>query len=290
MRLTVRHSTVYSYAPAVPAVTMRLKLFPGQFEGQVPVSWRVSVNGTEVRPELTDSWGDKVCTVFARGEIDRLEVLAEGTVETADHAGVLRGHRSALRPAVCLRSTPHTEADAAIRALAHEAAGVEGPLLDRAHRLQDAVSERIAYRPGATDPATTAAAALKAGEGVCQDHAHVLIAAARSLGWPARYVFGYYLPDQEAEGPIASHAWAELWIEGLGWVGFDPTHDLCPTDAYIRVASGLDAYDAAPIRGHADGLAEESLAVAVTVTPEQGAGQAQSQTQRQGAVGPARPD
>ena len=269
MRLTVRHSTVYTYAPAVPAVTMRLKLFPSQFEGQVPSGWCVTVNDTEVRPELTDSWGDKVATVFARGGIERLEVLAEGTVETVDRAGVLRGHRAAVRPAVCLRTTPHTEADAAIRAMAHEATAGDGPLLDQAHRLQDAVSERIEYRPGATDPATTAAAALKAGAGVCQDHAHVLIAAARSLGWPARYVFGYYLPDRELADPIATHAWAELWIEGLGWVGFDPTHDLCPTDAYIRVASGLDAFDAAPIRGHADGLAEESLEVAVTVTPEQ---------------------
>ena len=275
MILTVRHSTVYTYAPAVPAVTMRLKLFPGRFEGQVPTTWTVTVNGTPIKPELTDSWGDKVATCFARGEIERLEVLAEGTVETVDHAGVLRGHRAALQPAVCLRSTPRTEADAAIRALAHEAVAGDGPLLDQAHRLQDAVSARIAYRPGTSHEHTTAAAALKAGEGVCQDHAHVLIAAARSLGWPARYVAGYYLPAPERADEIATHAWAELWIDGLGWVGFDPANDLCPTDAYVRVSSGLDSFDAAPIRGHAEGMAQESLAVEVSVSA------AQSQSQKQ---------
>jgi transglutaminase-like putative cysteine protease len=241
----------------------------------VPVGWGVSVNGVPVRSELTDSWGDQVCTVFARGGLERVEVVAEGTVETVDNAGVLRGHRAAVRPAVCLRTTARTEADDAIRTMAREATGQGGPLLDQAHRLQDAVSGRIAYRTGATDPATTAAAALARGEGVCQDHAHVLIAAARSLGWPARYVTGYYMPEDGEDRPLATHAWAEIFIEGLGWVGFDPTHDLCPTDAYVRLCSGLDAFDAAPIRGHAEGIAEETLDVDVRV-----AAQAQSQKQQ----------
>jgi transglutaminase-like putative cysteine protease len=277
MRLTIRHVTTYGYAPAVPSVTMRLKLFPGRFEGQVPLSWGVTVNGTGINPELKDSWGDAVATVFARGEIGRLEIVAEGTVETVDHAGVLKNHRAAIRPAVCLRDTPRTKADAAIRALAVEATAAGGPLLDQAHRLQDAVSERIVYTPGASEMATTAAAALEAGAGVCQDHAHVLIAAARALGWPARYVAGYYLPGHADEGEIATHAWAEIWIAGLGWVGFDPANDLCPTDAYVRVSSGLDAFDAAPIRGHAEGAPKETLSVDVSIAAE---GQGQSQTQQ----------
>lgn len=276
MRLTIRHVTTYGYAPAVPSVTMRLKLYPGRFEGQLPTEWRVMVNDIEISPELKDSWGDAVATVFARGEIDRLEIVAEGVVETMDHAGVLKGHRAPIRPQVCLRGTPRTEPDAAIAALAASATKGEGTLLDKAHQLHEAVATRIVYTPGSTSAATTAAAALEAGEGVCQDHAHVLIAASRSLGWPARYVTGYYLPGPDETPDAATHAWAEIWLEGLGWVGFDAANDLCPTDAYVRLCSGLDAFDAAPIRGHAEGASAETLDVSVSIA----AGQGQSQSQQ----------
>lgn len=276
MLLTVRHVTRYAYAPPVAAVTMRLKLFPSRFDGQRVRRWKLTVNDDLVRPELRDSWGDEVATVFARGRLNAIEIVAEGEVETTDLAGVLRGHRTPMRPAVCLRTTPRTEPNAEIRALAGEAAGAEGTALARAHLLRDLVSARIAYTPGATDPATTAARALEAGAGVCQDHAHVLIAAARSLGWPARYVAGYYLPSPETVGDVATHAWAEIWVQDLGWVGFDATNDLCPTDAYIRVCAGLDAYDAAPVRGHAEGVSEETLSVDVSIA----AGETQSQRQQ----------
>jgi transglutaminase-like putative cysteine protease len=276
MLLSIRHRTTYAYDPKAPAVAMRLKLFPSRFDGQTVRRWRVTLNGREVGPDFTNGWGDGVATVFLRGGVETVEVLAEGVVETTDLAGVLRGFKAALKPGVCLRETPRTRADAAIADLAREADAAGGAPLERAHRLQDLVTERIAYVLGATDAATTAAAALAAGEGVCQDHAHVMIAAARSLGWPARYVAGYYLPAEDGGEDLATHAWAEVWVEGLGWVGFDAANDLCPTDAYVRVCSGLDAADAAPLRGHAEGAVEETMAVEVAVAPAQG----QSQTQQ----------
>jgi transglutaminase-like putative cysteine protease len=142
-----------------------------------------------------------------------------------------------------------------------------GTQLEQAHRLQDLVTARIAYRAGSTDGATTAAVALASGVGVCQDHAHVLIAAARGLGWPARYVAGYYLPEEDGVADAATHAWAEFWLDGIGWVGFDASNDLCPTDAYVRLCAGLDAFDAAPIRGHVQGASEEALDVSVRIGP-----------------------
>jgi transglutaminase-like putative cysteine protease len=210
--------------------------------------------------------------------VEQGEVLAEGVVETTDLAGVLRGFRSALKPGVCLRETPRTRADTAIIEMAREADAGGGAPLERAHRLQDMVTARIAYTPGSTDGATTAAAALAAGEGVCQDHAHVLIAAARSLGWPARYVAGYYLPAEDGGDDLATHAWAEIWVQGLGWVGFDAANDLCPTDAYVRVCSGLDSADATPMRGHSEGGSHETMDVSVSVTPTVAQSQSQSQS------------
>ncbi|TVQ54688.1 MAG: transglutaminase family protein [Rhodobacteraceae bacterium] len=266
MLLAVRHRTTYRYDPAVAGVAMRLKLFPSRFDGQKPRRWRVSLNGAAVKPDFTNGWGDEVATLFLRGGVPEAEVIAEGEVETHDLAGVLRGFREALKPGVCLRETPRTRADAAIAELAREADASGGSVLSRAHALQDLVSSRIAYVPGATDHGTTAAQALAAGKGVCQDHAHVIIAGARSLGWPARYVAGYYLAHIEG-GDVATHAWAEVWVPDLGWVGFDASNDICPTADYIRVCSGLDAADAAPLRGHAEGVAAETLDVEVGVAP-----------------------
>lgn len=271
MQLTIRHRTVYRYAPAVAAVGVRLKLFPPAFTAQRPLSWSVTVNGAPISPAFRDGWGDQVATHFVRGEVAEVEIAAEGVVETTDEAGVVRRLRESIRPSMCLRATPRTEADSAITALAEEAVAGGGSQLDQAHRLQDLVTQRIVYRGGHTDGATTAAVALASGVGVCQDHAHVLIAAARGLGWPARYVAGYYLPDEDGVHDAATHAWAELWLDGIGWVGFDASNDLCPTDAYVRLCAGLDAFDAAPIRGHVQGAGDEALDVSVSIQP--GAGQ-----------------
>jgi transglutaminase-like putative cysteine protease len=127
------------------------------------------------------------------------------------------------------------------------------------------VADAIAYRPGATHAHTTAAEALALGEGVCQDHAHALIACARSRGIPARYVSGYLFATQDGVPHEAAHAWAELHVPGLGWVGFDPANRCCPDARYIRLGSGLDAQDAAPIRGIARGGGREAMDVTVAV-------------------------
>ena len=137
--------------------------------------------------------------------------------------------------------------------------------LSTAHALSQAVSDAVAYRPGATHAKTTAAEALAQGEGVCQDHAQVLCAIARASGIPARYVSGYLFATAEGVPHEAAHAWAELYLGGLGWTGFDPANRCCPDERYIRLGSGLDAAEAAPIRGSARSTGKESLSVQVAV-------------------------
>jgi transglutaminase-like putative cysteine protease len=129
----------------------------------------------------------------------------------------------------------------------------------------EAVADAIAYEPGATHAHTTAAEALKGGQGVCQDHAHVLCSAARVAGMPARYVSGYLFADADGKPHEAAHAWSELYLPGLGWVGFDVANRWCPDDRYVRLGSGLDARAAAPIRGTSRAGASEKLEVSVAV-------------------------
>lgn len=263
MRLQIRHDTTYEFHPPMRGVVQSLRLWPSRCEGQVIIDWTVTVDGATRGAAFRDGAGDKIETAVVLGPVESVVVSVAGTVETTDLAGVLRGHREKIKPAAYLRHTGYTKPDSALRDLARSAVdGVTGDL-DRAHALCNAVRDAIAYTPGKTEHGTTAAEALAEGHGVCQDHAHALIAAALSLDIPARYVTGYL----HAEGGIAeaSHAWAELHVPDLGWVGFDPSNGMCPNEHYVRLGSGFDALDAAPIRGVAQGMGTEALKVDVNV-------------------------
>lgn len=263
MLLTVDHLTRYSYDQPVRAVMQSHRLTPARFDGQKVLSWTVTVSGGEMGGAFRDGAGDWVQGWTVKGPVSEIEVHVQGQVETTDLAGVLRGQRELVPPLAYLRDTPATMADEALRALADSAA--QDDLLGQAHALSFAVAGAIAYRPGSTHSHTTAAEALAQGEGVCQDHAQALIACARHLGVPARYVAGYLFSSEDGQPHEASHAWAELHVPGYGWIGFDPANRCCPDDRYIRLGSGLDATEAAPIKGISRGLSVESLDVTVAI-------------------------
>ncbi|MEM9710274.1 MAG: transglutaminase family protein [Pseudomonadota bacterium] len=268
MRLEVHHRTLYRFDPAMRGVVQSLRLTPSVFEGQQTISWEIETEGALRGAAFRDGAGDWIETASVPGPVSEIAVSVTGVVETRDLNGVLRGHRERMPSLSYLRETRATAADSALRELAHDAVtGSEPGALDGAHALAKSVAAAIDYTPGQTDPATTAAEALRLGHGVCQDHAHALIAAAQAVGMPARYVTGYL----HAGGPAseASHAWAEIHIAGLGWVGFDASNGVCPDENYIRIGSGADAAEAAPIRGVARGEGSEALDVDVSVTQAQ---------------------
>lgn len=268
MRLTVDHVTRYVYDRPVRSVVQSHRLVPSAFAGQRVIAWEVTVPGGTRGAGHRDGAGDLVQGWTVAGPVDAVEVRVQGTVETTDLTGVLRGHRETIAPACYLRATPATRADLALVTLAagvRAGRGAGDDALALAHALSAAVSDAIAYRPGVTHAHTTAAEALALGEGVCQDHAHALIALARTRGLPGRYVSGYLFADASGTPHEAAHAWAELALPGLGWVGFDPANRCCPDDRYIRLGSGRDAEGAAPIRGIARGAGAEDMDVTVAV-------------------------
>jgi transglutaminase-like putative cysteine protease len=271
MLLSVDHVTTYAYDRPVRGVVQSHRLTPAVFDGQRTLAWEVTVPGGITGGGFRDGAGDWVQGWSVPGPAEVVEVRVRGLVETHDLAGVLRGLRETVPPMAWLATTRATKPDAALEALARAAQRSDGALAT-AHALAEAVAGAIRWTPGATEPRTTAAEALAGGTGVCQDHTHVMLAAARLLGLPARYVSGYLFADGD---PVeAAHAWAEVHVDGLGWVGFDPANCCCPDARYIRLGSGLDAADAAPIRGSArGGINAERLAVAVRVTEAQGQAQ-----------------
>ncbi len=267
MLLSVEHVTHYTYDAPVRGVVQSHRLTPASFEAQKVVSWEVNVSDGTKGGGFRDGGGDWVQGWSVLGPVSEITVTVRGLVETVDQAGVVRGHREGVPPMVYLGETASTRADAALMAIGVEAK-TAGEALAMAHAMSDAIAEAIVWTTGSTRAHTTAAEALALGEGVCQDHAHALIAVARSAGIPARYVSGYLLTEHEG-AQEAAHAWAELHVQGLGWVGFDPSNKCCPDARYIRLGSGFDAQDAAPIRGMARGGGVESLDVSVRVAQGQ---------------------
>lgn len=278
MKLVVHHTSRYSFDGPVRRLVQTHRLTPSDCASQRVLSWEVLTEGAIKGASYRDGAGDLIETISVPGPVTELVVQVKGEVETTDLFGVLRDHRESVPPGAYLRSSRSTEADAALRELSQTALeGLESETaLNRAHALARAVSEAIVFEPGLTEPATTAAEALAGGKGVCQDHAHALIAVAHAADIPARYVTGYLHTRSDGEANEASHAWAELHIDGLGWVGFDAANACCPDDRYIRLGSGYDAQDAAPIRGVLQGGVEETLDVTVAVMS-----QTQSQHQQQ---------
>lgn len=263
MLLTVDHTTRYRYDIPVRAVVQSHRLTPSRFDGQKVLNWTVTVSGGEMGGAFRDGAGDWVQGWTVKGPVSDIEVRVQGQIETTDLAGMLRGHRELAPVLAYLRDTSATRPDDALRALA-DSARHDDPL-PHAHALAFAVAGAIAYRPGSTQQHTTAAEALAQGEGVCQDHAQALIACARHAGFPARYVSGYLFASEGGQPHEASHAWAEINVPGYGWIGFDPANRCCPDDRYIRLGSGLDATEAAPIKGIARGLGKESMDVTVAI-------------------------
>jgi len=264
MRLTVRHRTTYRYERPVAYAIQTLRLTPQPYAGLTVLAWRVGRDGRRELPHFVDGFGNVVHCNTMSAPHREYSIVVEGEVEVVDTHGLVRGAPEPLPPVFFLRATELTAADGALAALAAQTAPAAAPL-DRLHALMLAIADRVDYRRGSTVVATTAAEALARGAGVCQDQAHVFIAAARCLEIPARYVSGYLWTGENEQEYEASHAWAEAFLPDLGWIGFDPSNRICPCGNHIRTGVGLDYWAAAPVRGVRRGDAPESLTVEVQV-------------------------
>ena len=268
MRLKVRHETRYDYQQPVTYSVQRLYLTPPSFASQKVVQWSIVAPGIEGALSYVDGFGNRVHLVTASGLHDHVTIIAEGIAEVSDTAGVVRGLHCPAPESVFLRQTKATWPDAAILRMVEEAQASAAATLGKLHALMRLIHEGVAYEIGATHVLTTAAQALAARRGVCQDHAHIFLSAVRSLNIPARYVTGYLVTHNDSTAS-AAHAWAEALVPDLGWVGFDAANAKCPTEDYVRVATGLDAQGVVPVRGSRKGGESERMTVEVAVGAEQ---------------------
>ena len=261
-RLTVTHTTTYRYREPVHYALQQVRLTPKTRPEHRVVHWQVTIEGGQIELSFEDQHNNHVDLVSFAPDVTEIAIHCEGQVETSNTHGVVGQHRSFVPLWAYRRRTGLTRAGARIKALAAQA-GDDEPLA-LFHKISQLIAADVAYETGSTDAGTTAEAALAGGRGVCQDHAHILIAAARHLEFPARYVSGYLMMNDRIEQD-ATHAWAEVHLTGLGWVGFDVSNGISPDERYVRVATGLDYSDAAPIQGMRYGDGQEELLVNLQV-------------------------
>lgn len=264
MKLSIRHSTRYAFQEPVIHALQRLRLTPKETQGQSILEWNMVYNNAHPELEYEDQNCNTVALIAVEPGASEVTVTCEGKVETSDHAGVIGRHSGHLPLWSFLGQTDLTRPGLQMHNLAREIGKPDEASVDFLHELSAQIASRVTYGIGTTGVSTKAEEAVAAGEGVCQDHAHIFIGLARLFDIPARYVSGYLMMNDRISQE-ASHAWAEAHIDGLGWVGFDVSNGISPDPRYVRVATGRDYRDAAPVTGISFGTSAQSLTVDLEV-------------------------
>lgn len=264
MRIQIRHKTTYAYAEPAKSTIQHLRLTPRNYDGQHVAQWRIDVDRDCRLRAAEDSYGNIMHRLTSDDQHTSISTLVEGEVTTFDTAGIVSGAIERFPTVFYLRNTPLTVAGSELTDFGNSIAKKSKSRLDDMHALLAALYEIMSFDTDATHATTTATTAFGLRKGVCQDFAHIFISCARVLNVPARYVSGYLLRNDTTD-QVAGHAWAEVFIEDLGWIGFDPAHGVCPGERYIRLAVAPDYIGAAPIRGARMGGGVEKMDVQISV-------------------------
>ena len=263
MRVIVHHRTEYRYSQPLLQSVQYLRLTPRSGTSQTVNRWKIACPGGDMT-EWADHYGNICHTLMIVRPTQSVVIEVTGDVRTVDTNGVIPSGTTSLPFEVYLRETDYTRPDRLLgEFVAKFRPAIEKETIAGLHDLLLGVRDAVAYEKDSSTVHTTAAETLAAGRGVCQDHAHLFIAVCRQLGVPARYVSGYLGRGEGTQQTTASHAWAEALVPDLGWVSFDCANGISATEAYVRIAVGLDYADAGPVRGVRTGGGEEELDVKV---------------------------
>ena len=264
MKLLISHKTRYAFEEPVQYALQQVRLTPKVRPGQKILDWQINASGGNRELEFDDEHNNRVILFSVIPGSEYFELNVTGQVETSQTGGILGRHGGYAPLWLFQRTTPLTKPGKRVQELCRSIATEKFGDVSQLHDLSAAVSERVEYRIGTTSTETTAEETLEAAAGVCQDHTHVFLSAARKLGYPARYVSGYLMLNDRVEQD-ASHAWAEVFVDGLGWVGFDVSNSISPDERYVAVATGLDYRQTSPVSGMRFGAGGDSMIVTLQV-------------------------
>jgi transglutaminase-like putative cysteine protease len=282
MLLEIRHLTEYHYAGPVRESVMELWMQPQKSGSQRLVSFELDIDPPARLFSYADSFGNAVYHFDVPQPHQSLRIEARAAVETDPRVdlpdaldqnewGRLKSEFVMADGFEFLQPWGYAVATPALKAFMQQK-GIDAlrqlDPLTALHRLNQIVYDSFDYVPGTTEADSPIDLALEAGSGVCQDFTHIMLAICRAWGIPARYVSGYLFTDA-AEGdrsnPDATHAWVEVFLPSLRWVGFDPTNNMLAGERHVVVAIGRDYTDVPPSRGVYKGDEDSQLVVGVSV-------------------------
>jgi transglutaminase-like putative cysteine protease len=272
MLLRIDHETRLTYSEPVTESVIKLRMAPISDEYQTLTGYRLRLTPSAPITSFRDGFSNRVDLFNILPPHPEVAIAATSFVQTHRRPGLdrLSGVTWTQDGQIDLEAVEYLRPSCLIAhgpALAEFVAGLPrrtGSLAEQVQAIVTAVRGRMVYEKTVTTAHTPVAEALALGRGVCQDFAHLLIAACRGVGLPARYVSGYV----NQPGEVATHAWAQIWAgPQCGWIDIDPTHDTWPGDDHVVTAVGRDYADVPPNRGVWKGAATETIAVMVTVRP-----------------------
>ena len=279
-----RHTTRYTYEDPVSQCQTEIRLRPREDRRQQVRDWRLKVEPSPARIEQRlDYFGNGVVSFVVLEPHDRLTITTSSDVSiTAPHQLLpevtcaweeARGILAAPADPVTLQASefrwesPFAPWAEELRVYARQVFTPGRPLAEAARELTHRIYVEFDYAPKSTSIETPLAEVVRTRKGVCQDFAHVMIGALRTLGLSARYVSGYLKSGTQYTGAEASHAWVSVFVPGTGWVDFDPTNDLVPDTGHVTLAWGRDYADVTPVKGVTTGGGEQTVEVEVRVAP-----------------------
>ena len=282
MLLEVRHVTQYQYEAPIRESVFEVWMQPQKSASQRLVSFELELDPSAHVFSYADYFGNAVYHFDIPQSHDQLTIIARSAVETSSNpelpthldrgewtrltSDFVRGECfDFLQPHGYVQATPALAEFVAKHGL--ESLRQNDPL-SALIGLNKAIHNGLGYDAGVTEADSPIDEALQAGRGVCQDFAHIMIAICRSWGIPARYVSGYLFNDRvhgDRSDPDATHAWVEVFLPTVRWVGFDPTNNVLTGERHITVAVGRDYADVPPSRGIFKGETASQLSVGVSV-------------------------
>lgn len=283
--LCVDHHTVYDYEQPVQRSVHRFRLQPVQDRRQRLLDYALSVNVNSVFVDYDDVFGNRARHLTVNEPYSRFEVRSRAIVEVLDTDPLANAtvherrviplvwmpwQREILQPYLLPEELPDTQLYELNEYAMSFVRRNDYDLLDTLLDINRTIFSTYSYVQGTTSLQTTPFEVYQERRGVCQDFANLFICLARLLGVPARYACGYiYCPplNPNQVQSLASHAWVQVYVPNVGWVGLDPTNGVLTQTDHIRVAVGRNYTDATPTSGTIyEGGGRETLTVNVTVT------------------------
>lgn len=279
----ITHTTRYTYPSPVTQCFSEAHLTPRATPTQ-----SVRQHSLQVTPapaflqDRKDYFGNDVSTFAVLEKHDRSSAVASSVVEVSAPGGewlasppweqvrerlALPFDADSIAASEFIFDSPYISAFPELREYARPTFTPGRPLLPALQELTRRVHDEFRYQPKSTSIDTPLLEVLQSRQGVCQDFAHLMIGALRSLRLAARYVSGYIRSGPRFQGAAASHAWVSVFDPQNGWMGFDPTNNMMTSDAHITLAWGRDYSDVTPVKGLTLGGGGQSVEVEVRVQP-----------------------